>query len=193
MEPDITRLLELTRPSLEQAYSILDRAGFEEIAHGSYAEIFYRDGDPFVLRLYANSDQAYADFIEFAMDVTHRGNPHLPRFRGRPMKVNNEYSSVRMEKLAPCHMVDIVTDMQMFVVFREHYARHPKDDPKENPEYQKAIGILELKPKLLELLAALVDDLIVKHGYQDDIDINNVMMRANDTLVLIDPVCGKGF
>ena len=92
------KILEIARPStISQAKRVLKGAGYDQIGDGRFALVFAKYGDPYVLKLFSNSDAGYTWFYNYA--VTHPSK-HFPKFKGVLLRVTNQYSAIRTERLS---------------------------------------------------------------------------------------------
>ena len=90
-------LNELSRPpKVGNAAEILNNAGYDQLGQGAYARVFGKPGANHVLKLFSTEDSAYLDFVSL---VNQHPNPHFPKFKGKMMKVTDNYYAIQMEKL----------------------------------------------------------------------------------------------
>jgi hypothetical protein len=88
----------------------LRASGYRRIGHGTYAQVWAKPGDPFVLKVF-REDEAYLRFINLITD--HQDNPHFPRIRGRLTKIR-DYWAIRIERLSRLAPFDIMDEMQRY-------------------------------------------------------------------------------
>lgn len=172
-----TVLSELTRPTPLEAEQKLFAAGYEKIGKGSWGDVYSKPNDPYVLKLFHPGDRAYGRFLQMAMQ--HQDNPHFPKFKGTLIKVTDEYSAIRMEKLEPMRDRKITSALADYI---EHLAD-------EEYYYSKTVvwPLRYKNPKLKEA-CELIAGLISAGGAGLDLDgTGNIMQRGN-TLVFIDPI-----
>jgi hypothetical protein len=84
--------------SRKDAEQKLGEQGFEMLGSGSNASVFSHPRLNYVVKIFDITDQAYLEFVKIAMQ--HKTNPHFPRFRGLPFRINGRTMAVRMEKLS---------------------------------------------------------------------------------------------
>ena len=89
---------EISRPKRSEAHNILMNAGYEMLGYGIFANVYAKPGENGVLKLFDSEDEAYQKFVYMAMS---NPNPHFPKFKGKMMKITDEYYAIRMEKLTP--------------------------------------------------------------------------------------------
>lgn len=192
-------LQELTLPQTRQdAGTVLKNAGYRQIGKGSFSRVWAKPGDPYVLKLFEPSDQAYLAFITLAQKIP---NKHFPVFRGRPVSVTQDYMAVRVERLAPpsyrsenliMQCADYLEALEANAHFK-NYRPQTVDLVKSRNDYMKTSKIF--KRSYPDLAQAI--DLIYTHvtkgnpDMMNDIDVRNTGIRGND-LVFIDPVYSGG-
>ena len=78
----------------------LRQHGFDEeklIGSGYYAMVFSRPADQFVLKIFEN-DPGYLHFLKFIKNSP--SNIHLPKIKGRPIRLNKRFTMIRIERLS---------------------------------------------------------------------------------------------
>jgi hypothetical protein len=169
-------LNEITKPSKQETFSKLISAGYKEIGKGYYANVFYKENKSYVLKLFSNKDRAYINFVSFCLK---NKSPHLPKFKGKLIKINSEYSAIRMELLSPIIVDENTTnDIQCIALLHRFYNG-------ENSYLAPDVNIWAEKHKTINDILQKLGSNLNKHC--DDIHFSNVMMRGN-TYVLIDPI-----
>jgi len=172
-------LSELSRPTPKEAEQKLFAAGYEKIGKGTWGEVYSKPNDPYVLKLFHPGDKAYTAFMRLAMQ--HQDNPHFPKFKGKMIKVTDDYSAVRIEKLEPMRDRKITQALSDYIetLAGEEYSDYSK----------RLIWPLRFKnPKLKEacnLIAGLIGD---RFGL--DLEGTGNIMSRDGTLVFIDPIGG---
>ena len=179
-------LYEITFPAnKKEAFGKLFDIGFDRLGHGgfygSYGGVFTKAGLDYGLKIFENLDLAYAAYVHYCQD--NLGDIHLPKFRGKLMKVNDDYSAIRVELLTPPKLENyrhelIETMSDAYYQFREGY---------EGPEAKQL-------RKLDSSLANSVEKLAKTFMFQFRPDLNwrNVMMRGN-VYVMSDPLAVNDF
>ena len=166
------RLDELTLPlDRDTAEAVLVRAGYTKVGFGWSADVYGRADKDYVLKLFSATDHSYMQYVELAK--AHPENPHFPRFRGKMIRISDDYNAVRLERLTPYTGSDgLVWEINCYIHERQRNQR--QSGKIEPPSLQDAC----------ELIAGLT-----RNGRPLGLDIKaaNIMMRG-DTLVLTDPV-----
>ena len=156
---------------METIMTKLDNLGYKQYSLGSgfYAKVYARPQDDFVIKIF-RQDPGYSRFIKYVFD--HRNNPYVPKLKGKIIKLPNNYSLVRVEKLK---RIDV--DLFNGILFA---ANNPHDKPLIQ-------SINQQYPGLLDFIAELKD--MVKNSGNTiafDLHRSNMMMRG-ETPVIIDP------
>jgi len=184
-------IMELSRPEYHRPYSGMDNisaqdklldAGWEILGHGSYADVYHKDGMQYVLKVFCK-DNAYLDFIKLVLNNT---NEHFPKFYGKLIKVTPKYYAIRMEKLEKFSNNSLVETIWDYLYFRN--PNYPiTDNILKDKNYIKSTNIMnEPENSTLKQALDLIIPLTEYHG--TDIKNDNIMLRGN-TVVLIDPLC----
>lgn len=169
-------ILKGVRPDYQER---LASAGYNIIGDGYASDVYAKEGDPFVLKVFSDQDFAYKAFYKVAH--SNPNNPHFPRFKGKMMRINNDSLAVRIERLTPYvgddqTLWDVKTLIWGFQT--GNAVRLASDVDQQLIAACKAIG-------------DAAQNVIHKHGRQRkagiDMKRENVMMRG-ETLVLIDPI-----
>ena len=170
---------EITRPGQGNAEYMLEKAGYEKIGYGMYANVFAKPGADHVLKLFGYRDQAYRDFVNMTIQEP---NIHFPKFKGKMMKVTKDYYAIRMEKLEPLSQdkKDTLELMRHYIYafVRDRFQPFYRATEMENLEKMQP-GITEA----CDLLARLM----INNRLALDLHMKNAMMRGN-TIVITDPV-----
>ena len=173
---ETTKLNELTRPAdQEAAEEKLLAAGYEKVGTGTWATVFSKPGDSMVVKLFHSADQAYTDFVKLAMQ--HQDNPHFPKFRGKMMRVTDEYNAIRMERLEPNTSRELAELLEDYLYFLSG----------EGQSYERTrTWALFSKNLKLNNACKLIAATLLKTHYLD-LQPTNIMMRGK-TPVFLDPV-----
>ena len=171
---------EITRPnSIENAEEVLKKAGYEKLGEGYYAAVYAKGDADHVLKLFSVRDTSYPNFVNMTIQ---RPNIHFPKFKGKMMKVTNEYYAIRMEKLEPLSQdkKDTLELMRHYIYafVRDRFQPFYRATEMENLEKMQP-GITEA----CDLLARLM----INNRLALDLHMKNAMMRGN-TIVITDPV-----
>lgn len=191
---------EITRPSsINHAEQILRNAGYRSMGTGVSGRVFNKPGADHVLKLFNITDVAYTNFVNLAQ---RSNNVHFPKFKGKLIKVNDEYNAVQMEKLMPvpdtsgsyfpsCFVKSPPYKSYEVAKMLDRYLRmlvgRPAyyGDPTETIVEKRLNELERDQPGITEacnLIASIVDGDV-------DIDLHsfNMMLRGN-TLVITDPI-----
>jgi hypothetical protein len=68
------------------------------IGDGAFAGVFAKPDDPYVIKIY-DPDPGYEKYLKYV--VANQTNPHVPKLRGRPVRLGSSIRIVRIEKLSP--------------------------------------------------------------------------------------------
>lgn len=146
--------------------------GWTLLGKGYAGLVFSNPNKSYVIKLYQPESRNDMKFLNFV--VSNQDNPHLPKLRGKPVKLENNSSvyMTRMEKLAP------ITS-ETGPIFSQ-YLPNNQDSvydlfEEEGREYIKANH-----PYLYQVIE-FIDNL----PDEPDFHLDNIMAR-NNTLVLID-------
>lgn len=176
-------LFEITRPETRrEADRILLDAGWYRLGKGSFAAVYGKPELNYALKVFNAKDQAYLDYIEFV--AANPGNPHLPKFHKKIVKVTDNILAIRMELLEPLkpkHIL-LIHDLDYFLFLYE-----ANNIPRFAVEYTDKVNLFKEAGlgKLIETLEKIHDRFHAK--YKIDVNIHSFMVR-NDTIVIVDPL-----
>jgi hypothetical protein len=147
----------------------LNELGYEqyEIGNGYYSQVYARPQDNYVIKIFRH-DPGYMAFLEHIK--SNLNNPYVPKLKGKIIKLPNNFSLVRIEKLQP---------MKLKLFDEIHDAVYD--------ESKKTVIEVENKyPRLIDFMRSLLK--LPKNNKEIDVDLHlgNMMMRG-DTPVVIDP------
>lgn len=150
----------------------LEKFKFKHIGSGSFGSVYSKAGYPWIFKIF-NTDPAYLYYLKWA--VLHQNNPHVPKIKGKLLKINDDTYAVRIEKL------------KLFVRKNEKLAQFQQRLDKYIGTRRKLTTVdhnwfEQNFPKMIELIDAMKNS-----GYPFDIHMNNMMMRGN-VPVIIDPI-----
>lgn len=131
--------------------------------------MYKRPGDRYVIKVF-NQDPGYLEYLDYVL--ANQSNPHVPKIRGRYMKINDDTYAVRMEELTDMDNDYRSEDRRILQMIEGADFRHAA----QNAYLQEHL------PQLAQLMRDLD-----KMGLENDIYYGNVMKRG-DTLVITDPV-----
>lgn len=131
--------------------------GFRRIGSGKYGVAYAHPQKDYILKVFMR-DAAYLKWLDFAK--RHPNNPHVPKIRGKAVKLGKLLMAVRLEKLERASgnyqsFINKVTDIESY--------------PDATPAEKEIGDFLASNERLLDL-----------HG-------ENVMMRKDGTYVIVDP------
>jgi len=162
--------------ALELFYQELKIYGFEELGRGQGGLAFIHPSYPLACKIFSQ-DSGYMDFLRYAQ--SHQSNPHVPKFRGKMMKINEDTFVVRMERLFP------IKDNLAFELAISELSpvkfRHEFEQKLKNSEFPV------LSNKLPQMLTLISDLFKMFPGSRLDFHDKNVLQRKDGTIVLIDP------
>ena len=148
----------------------------KRLGSGAFAEVFERPGDPYVIKIFDN-DPGYEQYVKYITQF--KNNPHVPKLRGKIIKLQNDFRVVRMEKL---RALDNTSDTDIFVY--DLIKSILLDDGRYPNAYKKEVEqISDLFPKIMPLINVL-------QKYKKHIDFGkaNLMFRGDVVPVLTDPL-----
>ena len=176
---------EISRPpSRYEAEEVLKQAGYRMIGMGSYADVYAKPNENTVLKLFTNEDTAYQDFVYVTIS---NPNPHFPKFKGKMMKVTDDYSAIRMERLTP------LPDNRETAAYAKKISQYTKlmqdkagrASRMDTEEVMRDIDEIEQDQPGIKYACAIIGHNL--KGEVIDIHNENIMMRGN-VLVITDPV-----
>ena len=150
-----------------------------ELGSGLYGSVYARPEDDFVVKIFT-PDMGYKRYLDYMQN--NKMNPYVPKLRGKPVKLPNNFTMVRIEKLEP-----ITPDL--FREIRHLMNPHSGDPTYGSPEYRAARKKFENRyPQFLNLLDELTRT-AENAGLALDLHSGNIMMR-NNLPVITDPFVG---
>ena len=159
----------------------MDANGFSHKGMGAYGTVFEKPGYEWLFKLYKN-DPAYDEFIRYSKK--HADNPHLPKFYGAKIKINDDTSCIRTEKLTKLPYDMYRQYMEYFTaVFAILAERVDPNDSTYDQLYREYEQFSRKHPNLFEVLKYI----FTESAYYPDLHNGNIMMRGK-TLVFSDPV-----
>ena len=179
---------EITRPdTMGDAQAILEKAGYEKYGSGWYAMVYAKPGADHVLKLFSVSDRSYPEFVNMTIQ---RPNTHFPKFKGKMMKVTNEYYAIRMEMLTRYGEAPgdgpILKMIQNYIYGYATYGRSYSDNIRGQEVIKEIDQVEEMQPGIKKA-CELIADMIANGNVGLDLHHNNLMMRGK-TIVFTDPV-----
>ena len=145
---------------------VMKKHGFELVGAGINGAVFRNSRYPFVLKVY-RSDEGFDEWLHFIL--THKTNVYVPRLRGKPIRLNDVFTAIRMEPLEPC-------PNDKANAFSDHLET-------VMPKAWSCDQTATLDPDLLDLARFMRD-----WESHNDITPHNLMCRADGQVVVIDPI-----
>ena len=176
---------EISRPpSRYEAEHVLKQAGYKKLGQGVYADVYAKPNENTVLKLFNNEDTAYQDFVYVTIS---NPNPHFPKFKGKMMKVTDDYSAIRMERLTP---LPDNSETAAYAKKISHYttimqSKAGRAARMDTEEIMRDIDEIEKDQPGIKYACAIIGHNL--KGEIIDIHNENIMMRGN-VLVITDPV-----
>lgn len=177
---------EITRPNtMGEAQAILEKAGYEKYGSGWYAMVYAKPNADHVLKLFSVRDRSYPEFVNMTIQ---NSNTHFPKFKGKMMKVTNEYYAIRMEMLTRFGEADepILKKIKNYIYGYATYGRSYSDNIRGQEVINEIDQVEEMQPGIKKA-CELIADLIANGNVGLDLHHGNLMMRGN-TIVFTDPV-----
>lgn len=155
----------------------LNNLGYEKynLGSGVFGTVYARPEDDYVVKIF-QPDKGYKRYLDYMQ--TNRMNPYVPKIRGKPIKLPNDLTMVRIEKLKEI-------DMNLFTEIK--YLQNPKEGDHVYRAVRKSFE--ERYPQFLNLLDELKSMSNRGSGLALDIHPGNIMMRDN-LPVITDPFVG---
>ena len=176
------RIDELTRPETDMGVDLLlRRAGYENLGHGSFANVYQKPGKPYVLKVFTSEDTGYLAYLDLIRK--HQDNPHFPKIYGKLVSISPEYYAVRMEPLQKYvygAQSDYV-DVQDISIYLNHW-----DQPIVPGYVEGAREFMEENPLLQEACDLIIEHLVGRFTL-DMSKPENTMLRGT-TVVITDPI-----
>lgn len=158
----------------------LEFFGFSIIGSGGYSKVYEHKKLDYVIKVFEYNDN-YTNYIHFCKNASYI---NTPKFRGNIMKSSKfpNIAAIRMEKLNRC-TYEIFESFQKLI--RTIYNLSHKEKERYSI-YDQIVGRFSkglITPDLIELSI----DIIVTFG-RFDLHQDNIMLRNNSTIVIIDPI-----
>lgn len=172
--------------NVEEVDDFLLNAGWRHFGGGLYAEVYAKADKDYVIKVFER-DSAYLAFLKLARE---HPNPHFPKVKGKVWLADHSarFNAVRLERLYPWKRVKVrgknfpLPELFNMYVYMKKFPENAKMIYEEsNLEFMETY--FEDKPKLKEAL-----DLIITLPFKLDLHDDNIMIRADGTPVIIDPV-----
>lgn len=167
--------------------------GYKAIGKGQYGTVYYSEKNPnYVVKVF--SDESYKVWYKIAKE--NQDNPHVPKFRGFPVKLVDGLWAVRIEKLSSLTSEDI----RKISFIADWVAFHAKNSYGIATANLRSMIISPSKVDLIRKnyitddLEQLLLDILLELSFYDNqakyvIDLHSGnFMKRGETLVLIDPL-----
>ena len=170
----------------------LAKLGWTPIGKGWYSAVYQHPSYNYVLKVFSHHNKLWMEYFNYALK--HQDNPHVPKIRGKLVKLSPNAYAVRMEKLAP------VTN-EILMKYIDPYWKHISYETGRLTHFNNRPGYMSdlfdviftdennkfLRrnwPRLVQLYNDIWQEIAHKNG---DFDGYQFMARGN-ILVWIDPV-----
>jgi len=157
--------------SIDDLSTLMTTLGFHYLDGGEYSAVFEKNDIDMVVKVF--NDSCYENFINFCRQ--HSGNPHLPKFRGSSVKINNKARMIRIERLESVAQDDPLAAQ---IVSLDKIANLTK------PEELIMWELSDEQKAIIEILKKL--EAVRPNKCRMDLHFGNIMKRG-DTMVIIDP------
>lgn len=157
--------------SSESFFPILRKYGFLRYGEGGFSTVYGSDQLPYILKIFAVDDHCYMKYVNAVM---HNDNPHFPKFRGKPVRVNEFLYAIRIEKLDKPRAAGKVDNHYNYCDLLKYYIK----DGSDALEIKQIFG-----EKMIEALDFIKE---LQGGCMMDMNPGNIMYRG-DVTVIIDP------
>lgn len=192
----------------EDLINMLEKRGIKFIGGGKYGSVFAHDSWNYVLKIIEN-DPHYLAFVDWAME---HPSKHFPKFAKKPLKMHTFHKRgrgdsnvmwvIKIEKLQPIQdrnlLKFLVGELERMAIAAWR-SEHGYDISEVNPNYsqempdgtsQKGVSWQQMFAKwpwMKELGLTYANFWDAEAG-TPDIHGNNLMQRADGTIVITDPV-----
>lgn len=153
--------------------SKLENLGYKKyhLGNGIFGSVYARPEDDFVVKIF-QPDRGYKRYLNYMQ--ANRTNPYVPKLRGKPIKLPNGFTLVRIEKL---DRIDSQLYNEIwFLLYKKKDIAYPVVRKKFEEKYPQFINLLD------ELQQMSDND----GNMAVDLHAGNIMMRGN-LPVITDP------
>jgi len=174
---DNLKQFDFREQALKKFMNHLSENGFKQLGDfGQGGVVFEHPSYSWVFKLFTH-DPEYLRYLNYAL--AHQNNPHVPKIKGKMIKINNETFVVRMEKLYRSSREEThtlatklrsINDIEFF----------------NSPFMQEEIKLL--KTDYPGIYKIITDLLHTNPDSQFDFHSENIMERKDGTIVIIDPL-----
>jgi hypothetical protein len=154
----------------------LEHLGYKKynLGAGLFGTVYARPEDDFVVKIF-QPDRGYQRYLNYMQ--SNKMNPYVPKLRGKPIKLPNNFTLVRIEKLKPIDM-DLYKEIY-YLIYKKNDIGYPVIRKNFEQRYPQFINLLDEIKQMSDNDGALSIDL---HP-------GNIMMRDN-LPVITDPFVG---
>jgi hypothetical protein len=152
----------------------LNNLGYQKyyLGSGIFGSVYARPEDDFVVKVF-QPDRGYSKYLNYMQ--TNKMNPYVPKLRGKPIKLPNNFTLVRLEKLTPISS-DLFAELGYISGTLDSTSapvvRHRKEFEEKYPQFLNFVEELKAMAR--------------RAGVGLDLHSGNVMMR-NNLPVITDP------
>ena len=168
---------------------------FRLIGNGYFSKVYGRKKKKNVYKIGKVEECHLSDpYLFFINKVKALNNPFFPKVENIQVLNNSDnnekYYLIEIEKLIPCYFDNLKEDCQevyhnLLYLFNSRKASNIEKKWNKYIDYYKTIDNMEVY-ELFNILKNLLK------SFDNDLHSNNMMIRENGQLVIIDPICPKG-
>lgn len=163
----------------------LNRQGWKRIGKGAYGLVYEHPQFSYIFKIFYD-DPDYFTYFNWAKQ--HQNNPHVPKIKGKYIKINNKTYAVRMEKLKQLpslgadKIIEKYIDPELQSKTKLNISNYSNVD--KLSLYTNLSFLKQNYPELYEVIE------YVKSNFpliSQDLHSGNIMLR-DDVIVITDPV-----
>lgn len=178
------KLTEFEKPKTRGlAGNLLKQHGYEKIGKGSYASVWAKPGEEYIVKIFDNGDASYKKFVNLAQS---NPNDHFPKFKGKMFQMTDNYSAVRMERLEPMSEQQFLSIGLGPVYHYLNYLKNPDGFYLGEEQLKDIMAKMDQLEKDQPGIKSALET-IAKNFTSFDVKPDNFMLRG-DTVVITDPV-----
>jgi len=165
----------------------LEKINWKLIGEGAYATVYSHPDYPYVIKIF-NQNRNFLKYFMWAKQ--NQNNKHLPKIKGKFIKIDYDTYAVRIEKLTPIKDQNILTpyiDPNLVYKFHEKLRGNYFNNTKPIAKFTTILNreyLTQNYPDIAEILNYIDQNFDLLHV---DLHIDNIMLR-NNTIVISDPV-----
>lgn len=161
----------------------LNRQGWKRIGKGAYGLVYEHPQFSYIFKIFYD-DPDYFTYFNWARQ--HQNNPHVPKIKGKYIKINNKTYAVRMEKLEPLHgnydVIKKYIDPELQSKTKLNIANYSNVD--KLSLYTNLSFLKQNYPELYEVIDYVKSNFSL---ISQDLHGGNIMLR-DEVIVITDPV-----